>query len=465
MSPAGQKPARNAGLRVISRGNCSRVTGGKQLPEPPPLLKTLGTVFSLLLSYGLLLLANGLFSTLLGVRTQVEGFSTMLVGFVVASYFSGLLLGGLFASRVVTRVGHIRSFAAFASMMSVSALMHPILVDAYAWMLFRLVAGFCMAGMIMVTESWLNENASNKNRGQILSFYMTVNYFAAGCGQFLLNVGDPSEFLLFSLASILFSLALIPVLLTRSRAPVPVQSRRMPIAELFRLAPLGVFGVFCCGLVNASIHGLGPVFATNIGLSEAQLSTFMATLIISGLFLQWPVGHLSDRIGRGPLLVLIPLVVAAAAIWQLFVEQFLLILVGAGLFGAFVFTLYSLAAATANDQVGAQQRVQVAGALLITYGAGAVSGPIVAGQFMHFLGPTGLFYYFALISLLLSMFAIITRRRRVGTPDKRKPFVAVPSTQATSNQLYLSAHDETRERVSEPEEGDELRWSDPGRDG
>jgi MFS family permease len=412
------------------------------------LFKTLGTVVSLLLSYGLLLLANGLFSTLLGVRTQVEGFSTTLVGFIVASYFTGLLLGGLFASRVVTRVGHIRSFAVFASLMSVSALMHPIFVSAAAWMGFRLVSGFCMAGMIMVTESWLNESASNKTRGQVLSFYMITNYFAAGCGQFLLNVGDPSEFLLFSLASIIFSLALLPVLLTRARAPVPTHAKRMHVWTLYRIAPLGVIGVFCCGLVNASIHGLGPVYATNMGLSPAELSTFMAVMIMSGLFLQWPIGHLSDRIGRGPLLVYIPFIVALAAVLQLFVDDFVLILAGAALFGAFVFTLYSLSAATTNDRVSSEQRVQVAGALLITYGAGAVTGPIVAGQFMSFLGPQGLFYYFALINLLLSIFAVVMRSGRVGSPDKRKPFVAVPASQATSNQLYLSAHDESPEHVT-----------------
>jgi len=412
------------------------------------LFNTLGTVIALLLSYGLLLLANGLFSTLLSVRTQVEGFSSTLVGFIVAAFFTGLLLGGLFAGRVVTRVGHIRSFAAFASLMSVSALLIPIFVTPEAWMLLRMLGGFCMAGMIMVTESWLNSSASNKTRGQILSFYMIVNYFAAGCGQFLLNFGDPSQYQLFSLASIIFSLALLPVLLTRARAPVPVESKIMPVWTLYRIAPLGVFGVFCCGLVNSSIHGLSPVYATNMGFSEAQLSTFMAAMIMSGLFLQWPIGHLSDRIGRGPLLVYIPVIVALAASWMLFVDDYLPILGGAMVFGAFVFTLYSLSAATANDMVTSDERVQVAGALLITYGAGAVSGPIVAGQFMALLGAQGLFFYFGLISLLLASFALMMRRRRVGSPDKRKPFVAVPSTQSTSNQLYLSAHEEAPEHVT-----------------
>ncbi len=400
--------------------------------------KTLATIVSILLSYGLLLLANGLFATLLGVRTQIEGFSSSLTGLIVAAYFSGLLLGGLFAAAVVTRVGHIRSFAAFASLMSVSALMHPIVVDAYAWMAFRMVAGFCMAGMIMVTESWLNESATNKTRGKVLSIYMITNYFAAGCGNFLLTVGEPSEFELFSLASIIFSLALVPVLLTRAKAPVPVHAERMHVWELYRIAPLGVVGVFCCGLVNASINGLGSVFAANVGFTATQLSTFMAIMVMSGLLLQWPVGLLSDRIGRGPLLVYIPLVVAAAAIWQLFVDGFVPVLAGAAFLGAFVFTLYSLAAATANDRVTSEQRVQVAGALLITYGLGAVIGPIIASQFMGLLGPQGLFFYIALIELVLCAFSIITRKQRVGSPDKRKPYVVLPSADVSTEELYVA---------------------------
>lgn len=415
------------------------------------LFKTLGTVVSLLLSYGLLLLANGLFSTLLGVRTQLEGFPTNLVGFIVAAYFLGLLFGGVFAGRVVTRVGHIRSFAAFASLMSVSALLHPLWISIGSWMALRMISGFCMAGMIMVTESWLNESATNHNRGQVLSFYMITNYFAAGTGQFLITFGDPSQFQLFSLASVIFSLALLPVLLTGASAPIPARSKRMPLLALYKLAPLGLVGVFCSGLINASVHGLGPVFATNIGLSQASLSLFMATMIMSGLLLQWPIGRWSDRIGRGPLLVGVPLVVALASGAMTLVSDFRLILATASLFGAFMFTVYSLAAAATNDLIGRDQRVAVAGSLLITYGAGASIGPIIAGQFMSLLGAQGLFIYFMLVSLSLAMFATIMRRRD-GSTATRKPYVAVPATQATSNELYLSAQETKADSVAASEQ-------------
>ena len=212
--------------------------------ESSSLLVTLRSVFSLLLSYGLLLLANGLFGTLLGVRSQIEGFSTSIVGLIMAAYFLGLLQGALRAGMVVATVGHIRAFAAFASVMSVTALLHVIVVDQIAWCVLRFASGFCMAGMIVVTESWLNARCTKTTRGQVMALYMVTNYFAAGCGQFLLTVADPARFQLFSIASIIFSLALVPVLLTRATAPKPPTRDRMNLRELWRTSPLGLLGSF-----------------------------------------------------------------------------------------------------------------------------------------------------------------------------------------------------------------------------
>ena len=206
---------------------------------------------------------------------------------------------------------------------------------------------------------------------------MITNYFAAVSGQLLLSAGDPSQFQFFSLASVIFSLALLPVLLTQATAPLPMPAVRMPLMTLYRLAPLGMIGFFCSGLVNASVLGLGPVYATNIGLSKEPLLLFMAGLIMSGLLLQWPVGRLSDRIGRGPLLMAIPVLVSIAALVMMQLTHFSFVLACGVFFGSFLFSIYSLSAAASNDMVGIDQRVQVLGGLLITYGAGASIGPII----------------------------------------------------------------------------------------
>jgi len=420
-------------------------SGGHSTPGPATesssLPSTLRSVFSLLMSYGLLLLANGAFGTLLGVRSQIEGFSTGIVGLIMAAYFLGLLQGALRAGNVVAAVGHIRAFAAFASVMSVTALLHVIVVDPIAWCVLRFASGFCMAGMIIVTESWLNARSTNRTRGQVMAMYMITNYFAAGCGQFLITVADPAEFQLFSIASIIFSLALVPVLLTRATAPNPPKRAPLHLRELWRTSPLGLVGSFCAGLVNASFYSLGPVFALGLGFSISGTSIFMASVVFGGLLLQYPVGRLSDRMDRRTVLTMVAMATSVACIGIVVASEgdLRFIYIAGAAYGGLSFTVYSLCAANANDFAAPDKLVQTASGLLTAYGFGAFLGPIVAAAFMGYLGPEGLFVMSALVSGFLGMFAVFRMRRR-HSPGKAEQSrnITMPGGQFTSGEMYAS---------------------------
>ena len=409
------------------------------------MLKTVRSIASLLLSYGLLLVAMGLFNTLLGVRSQIEGFSTEVIGVIMAGYFAGLLLGALYAVQVVIRAGHIRAFAAFASLISIAALVHLLWIEPIAWFVLRLLSGFCMAGMFIVTESWLNERATNEIRGQVLSLYMMTNYFSAGCGQYLLPLADPAEFQLFCIASILFSLALVPVLLTRSSAPVLVKPKRLRFLDLYRTSPLGVWGVFCAGLVNAAFYGMGPVFAQDVGLSIAGTSTFMAAVIFGGLLLQWPVGRLSDRVDRRKVMISLALATSVACVATVVIidfGRFWLFLIAA-VYGGLSFTIYPLSIAHTNDFAAPELRIQVASGLLVAYGIGASAGPIMAAMFMGQLGPEGMFVYSALVMGALGAFGYYrTRRRAPKSSEEHGRYIVTPGGQFTSEELYATVRDQ-----------------------
>jgi len=420
----------------------------KTVMQDDGVISVFRSIFSLLLSYGLLLLANGLFNSLLGLRATLEGVSTSWLGFIMASYFLGLLLGGLFAGRIVARVGHIRAFAVFASLMSTTALLHPLFLEVSYWMLLRLVSGFCMAGLIMVTESWLNDATPSHQRGGVLSSYMMVNYMAAGCGQFLLNMGDVGQFELFSLASIIFSLALIPVLLTKQSAPIITTDSKLSFGLLAQVGPLAILGVFVAGASNASVHAFAPVYALEV-LGDARLiPQFTATLLISGLVLQWPLGRLSDRIGRGWLMMFVPICISISAIFVILATNYApdLIWFAVACYGAFLFTLYSIAVALINDIVGPELRVKIAGAILIVYGLGAISGPIIVGPLIDLIGVQALFMVSILTSSLLAGLAIYRRVYQAIFVKPVQPFVAVPSNQYSSKELYLAAHQQKDEQ-------------------
>ena len=404
---------------------------------------TIKSISSLLLSYGMLLLGNGMISILLGLRSRLEGFSTEITGFIMAGFPVGLLLGALFAVRVVAAVGHIRAFAAFASIMSVAVLAHVLYIDPAVWFVLRVIAGFCMAGMVMVVESWVNERATNKTRGRVLSLYMITNYLGAGLGQFMILVGDPAQFQLFIVASIIYSFALVPILLTRASAPKPSSPQRMKIRELFAISPVGVIGMVCAGMSNSSLIGMGAVFAKEVGLSVAEVSAFMGTAILAGIALQFPIGRLSDKFDRRMVLMIASLgsgLAALAVIWA--TDQTVgLLIVAAAFYGGFCFTIYPLSASQVNDLADPDRLVQVAAGLLIAYGIGASIGPIMAAQSMGMIGPTGMFMFIISIYSVLILFTIIRIIQRPRGEKAKAPFMPLGSVGVSSKELYTAALD------------------------
>ncbi|MBT6117101.1 MAG: MFS transporter [Rhodospirillaceae bacterium] len=417
--------------------------------------KVLPSVTALLLGYLILVMGHGLVSTLLSLRAVVEGMSTGVIGLIVSSYYAGFVVGTLHGGRVIGRAGHVRAFAAFAALACISILALPVFVDATAWIVMRLVAGYALAGLSMVTESWLNATASNENRGQVLSLYGLVIYLGIGLGQYLLVLDDIEGYALFSLAAALFAFALVPVAMTRATSPGGEDTSRFGFRALWTLSPLGVVGCLTSGLIVGGFTGMAPVFGKEIGLDNASIATFIAAALLGGFVLQYPLGRLSDRWDRRWVITISGIGIGLASLamatlagrgeWGLFALSFV--------FGGFAYTLYSLSIAHANDFIATSDLVKASAGLLLAFGIGAAIGPFAASLFMGILAPSGLFLYTAAAAALCTIFAIrrMTARAAVQAGE-REPFVALPQRTALAYQLDpRGEHDESaRETASDP---------------
>ena len=267
-----------------------------------------------------MMLGVGLQGTLLGLRASLEGFPTVVTGVIMSAYFAGFVGGSLMTPLMVARVGHIRVFAALASTASIAVLVHGVVVVPWVWMLMRLLSGFCMAGLYIVAESWINDRATNESRGKLMSLYMVIALGSLGLGQFLLNVADPAGVLLFLLASALVSLAVVPISLTSGSAPSHDEPESMGIRTLWKVSPLGLVGVMAEGMAAAAFYGMGAVYAKDQGMDAFQVSMLMAVATFGGMALQWPVGHASDRHDRRTVIAVASVVGGLAAISAVFVS-------------------------------------------------------------------------------------------------------------------------------------------------
>lgn len=383
----------------------------------------------LLIGVALMMAGNGLQGSLLGVRTEAEGFSLAATGVVMACYFAGFLAGSRSAEYLLGQVGHIRVFAALASTASAAVLVHSIFISPLSWGLMRFVTGMCFAGLYVVAESWLNDMASNKTRGRLLSLYMVATMGGMTIGQYLLEAADPSGFELFVLASILVSASLLPVTLSASSSPPIGIPEPFSLRELFSEVPTGVISSFWVGMSAGVLMGLGAVYAIAADVPGNRISTFLAAPLVGSFLLQWPIGWVSDRISRRTVMfwvaasataVCLALAAAPAGSWTAIGLVFLL--------GGTTFPLYSLTIAYTGDWLPQSKLTAASASLVRVNGVGAVLGPLVGAGLMELTTPSA--FYLVLVATHAFIATYIAWRVVFRDPlpvERQRAFVAYPA--------------------------------------
>ncbi len=406
----------------------------------PSVRSTLAATWALLGGVLFLMVGNGLQSTLLGVRSTLEGFDTVAIGVIMASYYAGFLIGCRATFVALSRVGHIRVFAAFASLASAAVLFHSLWLNPVSWTLMRFATGFCMAGLFVVSESWLNDRATNTTRGTIMSAYMVVATGGTAVGQLMLNVADPASFKLFVIASALVSVSLVPMALSAQSSPPIAEPEPMSFREMRATIQTGLIAIFLAGLAGGTIGGLAAVHAVQVGMSTAQISIFVTAVVVGAVVFQIPLGTISDRVPRRPVMLATAVAATFLSLGGLVAPDTgwipTLLILGVG--GA-SYPLYSLSVAYSNDWIPDEKRAGAASLLIMTNGVGATIGPLVGAVAMHWWASG--FYWtltvsFALMALFLAFRIVVEPPVPVGEQSRFAPI-----TQRSTAVLYPQAED------------------------
>ncbi|MCO6411698.1 MAG: MFS transporter [Thiogranum sp.] len=395
------------------------------------MLRTVYSIFSLLTAVAILLLGSGLLGTVVALRANAEFGSSNVTGIIMSGFFLGYVIGSYICPRILHNVGHIRSFSAFAAIGAASVILNGLWIDPLVWWLLRIVTGISMLGMYLAIESWLNNLATNENRGRLFAVYMTINLLALGCGQYMLLIYGFDTVAPFALSALFFSLALVPIALTRMLQPGQISVPRLGLRKLYATSPLGVIGALFSGLLAGGFWGLGPVYATGAGLSETGVALFMSAVIFGGALLQWPIGHMSDHHDRRLVLMIVSLLgaIAALAMFLLTVTALNVALIVSVAFGGCAFSLYALAVAHTNDLLETSQMLESSRGLLLLSGIGSSIGPILAGVVIAGSGSHGLMLYFFMLLILLAAYAALRKRVGVVIPTEQQgEFVAMART-------------------------------------
>ena len=395
------------------------------------MLRSAATSWTLFFGLLLIMAGNGLQVVLLGVEAKDAGFSNVVTGFVMAGYFLGMFFGSILVPKLLNNVGHVRVFGAMSALASAAVLVIALFVNPLVWAMMRILTGFSFAGMYIVCESWLNDKSTNKTRGQMLSLYMIVSMGGMGIGQMLVGFGGEQSITLFLLASVMVSIAVVPILLTTGSAPGFEAPERMSMRRLVQVSPLAVIGLAINGVAVSMMFGMGAVYGRSIGMDNAEVGYFMTAPMLGALLLQYPVGRLSDRFDRRLVILSVSIMggVAAGLATLFGQQQFAFLILCMLIYGGALFPSYSLCIAHANDFLTPSQMVAAASGLVMVNGIGAVIGSPMAAMAIEYLGIGSFFVMIAGVQVLLALFVLFRMTRRAAVPNEAQgPFVAIPES-------------------------------------
>lgn len=389
--------------------------------------KTIFNVFSLLFAVFIFILGNGLLSTLLQVRLQFEGYSSLSIGMFAATYYLGFVCGAFNIQPFIRRIGHIRAFSTFSSTLAITSLLHGMVLDIYVWFLLRIVAGMMTAGVFVVIESWLLALSIPSIRGRIFAFYTIIFYLGLSIGQLALNLGDPNTLFLFAFAAIMASLAVIPLSMTRLDYPHSDKVSLLTFRELLRTSPTGMMGCFLGGMVMGSVYGLLAIFLLGLNLSYEYLSYSMSITIFGGMCLQYPLGRLSDLIERRKMMVGVCIfLMISAFMLPFFSFDNSHALIALFIFGGLAFSIYPISISHACDGLNSDEIVTATQSLLMFYSIGAFLGPILASLTMKLLGDKFFVLFIGCISFLF-LLLLLWRRSKFPTAVQEDYFMPMVS--------------------------------------
>ena len=400
--------------------------------------------WALFFGVGMMMLANGLQGSLIGIRASLEGYSASAAGIILTGYYAGFLLGALYIPQRIKNVGHVRTFAALASIASISILIQSLHVSFLGWFLMRFISGICFVGLYTVAESWVNDLTDNEHRGQALSIYMIVSMAGSAFGQLFLNIANPETATLFMIVSILISVSLVPILIVVSKQPDFSVAKFFTIKELYKASPLGVVAAIMTGLAHGTLWGIGSIYGLKNGLSIEQVSIFMFTFVIGGAINQYLVGYLSDKYDRRTIIVIVAFLASIFAVLAVLIGgSFIALIIITFIFGGLTVPLYALAIAHTNDFLEKDEMVAASAGIQLAGGVGLTIGPIIGGLSLDLIGASGFWIFLFLIHALLGVFGLFRMQIREAVPlEEQGSTVLVSSrTTATLMELYPDAEE------------------------
>ena len=369
--------------------------------------KVIRSMTALFVGMSFLFVAHAVMVSSLGVILKQNNTPEWIIGLIGSCFSIGGILSTFSSHRLVSRIGHIRSFGILCAGFSICVMMHNLINNLYFWGFLRFVIGFCYYGLLMVIESWLNTKARDSIRSRVLSFYEIVFYSSYGMGVLIIALNLDYQ-TLFIISACLLMFASVPLNLIRIKQPIIPEKTPISFPKFFNIAPLALVTAFIGGMAMNGFLTMGSLFVLLQGFDEKAVSYFIGSALIGGFVAQSFIGIISDKLGRKFAIMMSAIMALVSLILFVILKPSLYIQCVLAMFlGMSIFCFYVLALARANDMINDKSKsVEIGRTVLCAYSFGSLVAPLMLGIVMQIFDALGFVYFYIVIISFLIIFAI-----------------------------------------------------------
>lgn len=328
---------------------------------------------------------------LVGLRLEARGVDNWLIGATGGMVPLAILLFGPFVPRVIARLGTIPSLIAGFALFDATVLLMPYFEWLPAWMALRFLSGIAVAIHWVVTETWMNLMATDRNRGRVMAVYVTALSTGFACGPLLIAETGIAGAWPFFLVAAAMVIAMLPVVLARGVAPPMPQHRRGALLFALRAAPVMMVTALFAGVMDLAVINMLPLYGLSLGADAASANYLLTVFVTGNVVLQIPIGWMADHVGKTATMVVCIAGALAGAV--------LLPFIGAGgamlwgllfLWGGLLFAIYTVALGLLGDRFPPAHLSAANAAFVMVYNLGSFSGPVIAGAAMDLWSADGM---------------------------------------------------------------------------
>jgi MFS family permease len=354
-------------------------------------------------------MAFGGYIPLIALWLNTKDISFSNIGLITGASSVGVIISAYFGPRIVTKIGYLRGAIYGILLASVAGVAFRFYNSEVVWIALRVIAGLGFGLHWVISEAWLGQLVSNKNRTKAMSLYVVSMALGFSAGPAVIWLTGISTATPFIVIGVLQTISVFPLTLLRNVQPDHGKEVIQSPLFLLKAGPTIAAGCILVGLIDLSLVSLIPVLVSRMPLALGSLAYLLPIAAgLGNVILQYPLALIAGKWGYRTTAYYVTIFgIVCCSLIPFFLISMSISLTLAFLGCGLIYFMYTISLAMLSERFKGNKLISANASFIILFEVSNLVGPIIAGLFLDKSLNYGLSVFLILVGVLYLIVARI----------------------------------------------------------